>query len=532
MAITDTGPTSGIQGTIRGWGLFWLAIATLAALVFFREGIEALLVAWQLPEYSHGPLIPLLSLLLFLRQLKEEPVHLGGVTDRGPGIALLIFSILFALVGKFSEIDDVVAYALILWVGAVLLISFGWKQGRAFWPPVLHLVYMLPLPGVLYFKLSTFLQGVSSELGVWMLKLIDVPVFLEGNIIDLGVYKLHVAEACSGLRYLFPILSFSYIFAVLYRGPTWHKAVLLISAAPITVVMNSVRIAIAGWIVNNWGLSHVEGFQHFFEGWVIFIACVLILFALAWVLLFFRRDRTGLADALDLETSGLMTQAARVRHVEPSKAMIFMAILLTFGAMAWEVSPEREHVVVEREGFAMFPRRLGDWTAGAPERLTPDIAKALGANDYYSAKYFSEGNAPPVDLFIAWYDDQTKGGTHSPEICLPGAGWEIARLERVNIAPEAGLSEPFNLNRAVIQKGETRMIGYYWFEQHGRHVAWDFEAKFLLLWDGFTIRRTDGALVRLTTLIRPNETDAQAEARMRDLFLRTIKVLPEFIPGQ
>ena len=86
------------------------------------------------------------------------------------------------------------------------------------WPPVLHLVYMLPLPGVLYYGLSTYLQGVSSELGVFFLQMLNVPVFLEGNIIDLGVYKLHVAEACSGLRYLFPILSFSYIFAVLYQG--------------------------------------------------------------------------------------------------------------------------------------------------------------------------------------------------------------------------------------------------------------------------------------------------------------------------
>ena len=113
---------------------------------------------------------------------------------------------------------------------AILLISFGWSQGKRFWPPVLHLVYMLPLPGVLYFKMSTFLQAISSELGVWFLQLMSVPVFLEGNIIDLGVYKLHVAEACSGLRYLFPILSFSYIFAVLYKGPMWHKAVLLLAA--------------------------------------------------------------------------------------------------------------------------------------------------------------------------------------------------------------------------------------------------------------------------------------------------------------
>ena len=196
-------------------GVFWFVAATIAALIFFQEGINALLVAWQLPEYSHGPLIPVLSLLLFLRQLKEVPIRLGEPVRRWPGVALLIFAMLFAALGKLSGIDDVVAYALILWVGAILLISWGWEQGKHFWPPVLHLVYMLPLPGVLYYKISTVLQMWSSELGVWLLQLMSVPVFLEGNIIDLGVYKLHVAEACSGLRYLFPIMSFSYIFAVL-----------------------------------------------------------------------------------------------------------------------------------------------------------------------------------------------------------------------------------------------------------------------------------------------------------------------------
>lgn len=206
-------------------GLLWLIASTVAAVIFFQEGISALLVAWQVPEYSHGPLIPVLSALLFLRQLKTVPISHAPVVDRWPGVALLVFAIVFGGLGKLSGIDDVVAYALILWVGAILLISFGWRDGWQFWPPVLHLVYMLPLPGVLYYKLSTYLQAVSSELGVWLLQLINVPVFLEGNIIDLGVYKLHVAEACSGLRYLFPILSFSYIFAVLYKGPMSHKAV-------------------------------------------------------------------------------------------------------------------------------------------------------------------------------------------------------------------------------------------------------------------------------------------------------------------
>jgi exosortase D (VPLPA-CTERM-specific) len=402
---------------------------------------------------------------------------------------------------------------------------------------LLHLVYMLPLPGVLYFKMSTFLQAISSELGVWFLQLMSVPVFLEGNIIDLGVYKLHVAEACSGLRYLFPILSFSYIFAVLYKGPMWHKAVLLISAAPITVLMNSIRIAIAGWIVDRWGLEHVEGFSHFFEGWVIFMACVGLLFLLAWLMLRFNPRKMSLTEALDLDTTDLGKQMARIRLVESSRGMILGAVLMVGAAGAWYVRPAPQISVPVRESFATFPTRMGDWQqAGARQILEPNVAKTLGADDYHQVTFVNPLEKNPVnsrvEFFSAWYDDQTKGGTHSPEICLPGAGWEIAWLERVDIAPEIGLTEPFNLNRAVIQKGEYRMVAYYWFEQHGRHIAWDFAAKFWLLWDGFTIGRTDGALVRLITPINQGETEKQAEERLKTMLVETLDVMPRFIPGQ
>src|SRR6056297_2832975 len=305
----------GISGTagrasigVNAWGVFWLLVASIGAGVFFIEGLDALLGAWRLPEYSHGPLIPVLSTLLFLRQLKEVPVDPGPKRDRWVGVTVILGAVAFGTLGKLANIDDIVAYATILWVGGILLVSFGWETGKYFWPPVLHLVYMLPLPDTLYYKMTTHLQLVSSELGVWFLKILSIPVFLEGNIIDLGVTKLHVAEACSGLRYLFPILSFSYIFAVLYKGPMWHKAVLLISAAPITVFMNSVRIAVAGIIVQRYGTDWLDGFTHFFEGWVIFASCVAILFGLAWLLLFLHPKKLGLTEALDLETEGLGTQ--------------------------------------------------------------------------------------------------------------------------------------------------------------------------------------------------------------------------------
>jgi exosortase D (VPLPA-CTERM-specific) len=518
-------------GSFSAWGMIWLVIATVAAGFFFIDGLDALLEAWSLPEYSHGPLIPILSGLLFLRQLKEYPPKPGPKRDRWVGVIAILAAFAIGTVGKLSNITDIVAYALILWIGGILLVNFGWRTGKHFWPPVLHLVYMLPLPGVLYFKLNTWLQLVSSELGVFFLQLANVPVFLEGNIIDFGVVRLHVAEACSGLRYLFPILSFSYIFAVLYRGPMWHKAVLLISAAPITVLMNSVRIAVAGIIAQRYGSDWLEGFTHFFEGWVIFICCITLLFLLAWVLLFFQPRKMALSEALDLETDGLAGQTARIFLVQPSAAIMAVAAIGITALFGFHALPNQNSELVARENFEFFPRAIGDWEQiGEPQRLEDSVAEVLAADDYRSIVLARTANEPQVGLFMAWYADQSQGGVHSPEICLPGAGWEIAWLERTDIASAMGYDRSFNINRAIIQKGEVRMMVYYWFQQGERRVAWDFAAKFFLMLDGVTTGSTDGALIRLTTIINNGETEADAEARLTDVLQALRAPLPRFIP--
>jgi exosortase D (VPLPA-CTERM-specific) len=511
--------------------MFWFLIATVAALIFFSDGINALLVAWQLPEYSHGPLIPVLSGLLFLRQLKEYPIDTTSDRNRWPGVVLIVFSLLLGLLGILANINDIVAYALILWIGGILLVSWGWDTGKHFWPGVVHLVYMLPLPDVIYYKVSTSLQFISSELGVWFLRLLDVPVFLDGNIIDLGVIKLHVAEACSGLRYMFPIMSFSYIFAVLYRGPVWHKATLLLAAVPIAIVMNSIRIAVAGIIVQQYGDAWLEGFSHFFEGWVIFLACIIILFLLAWVMLQLQPERMSLTEALDLDTDGLLPQAMRIQYLQPSRAMITAALISLIAIAGLQAIPERGAQKPERDSFALFPREINGWRqAGPREFLKPGVEQTLAADDYHSVAFIKDGESTHVGLFMAWYDDQSKGGVHSPEVCLPGSGWEIAWLERSDITALMGTETPFNINRAIIQKGETKMMVFYWFQQKERRIAWDFAAKFWLMVDGVRTGRTDGALVRLTTLMGPHEAEAEAEARLMDVLKGIQEPLPRFIP--
>jgi exosortase D (VPLPA-CTERM-specific) len=530
MTATDAVATR-LEAPAAGLGgLVWLAAATAAAGLFFQEGILALTQAWQTAEYSHGPLIPVLSGYLFLRQLRGVPPEPGPVADRGPGLLVLVGALLLGLLGKLAGIADVVAYALIVWVGGIVLVSFGWRRGLQFWPPVLHLAFMLPLPATLYYKMSTTLQMISSEIGVLAVQAAGVRAHLDGNVITLGPHKLHVAEACSGLRYLFPILSFSYIFAVLFRGPMWHKAVLLLSAAPIAVLMNSFRIGVVGVMVEHFGIEHAEGFSHFMEGWVVFIACVALLFGLARLLLALQPRPVGLVEALDLDTTAIAPQLARLRLVRPSGALIAATCLFAGATAVWAAAPPRATPQIVRESLLFFPVELEDWRAIRSEVLPPEIRDVLAADDYRSIAYGRAGEAAGVDLFIAWYADQTRGGIHSPEICLPSSGWEIEAIDRVDVGEALGLAEAWPINRAVVQRGLDRVMTYYWFEQYGGRMAWDFAAKVALIWSGLEHGRTDGALVRATTPILPGESDAEAEARLRRLLVPAIGALPRFVP--
>jgi exosortase D (VPLPA-CTERM-specific) len=509
-------------------GIFWLIVSIVGAALYFQTGLVSLVEGWGTPEYSYGPLVPVLSAYMFLRQLRDMPTVTAG-TDRGPGLVVLGAALLLGAAGRVVQISDFAAYAIILWVAGTVLVCFGWRVGKQFWPGVLHLVFMLPLPGVLYYGLSTYLQGVSSELGVYFLQLLQVPVFLDGNIIDLGIYKLQVAEACSGLRYLFPILSFSYFFSTLYNGPFWHKLVLLIAAGPITVLMNSVRIAIAGVVVNEYGTAFVEGLSHFLEGWVIFVVCILLLFLLTWILLSLRREKQSLVEALDLDMTGLWQQATRIRLLVPSRELIAAALFVSAAAIVWQVVPPRPIVVAEREPFALFPSQVGDWTAGLTQRLDAETTRVLAADDYLATRLTMTGAAAPVDLFMAYYKDQLNGGTHAPTDCLPAAGWEIASLAEAEVTP-AGAGG-FTLNRAVIRKGLQQMLVYYWYEQQGERTASSYHAKLLLTWSKLRDGRSDGALVRLMTPIGVGENIALAEGRLNAALSSVVSPLPRFVPG-
>jgi exosortase D (VPLPA-CTERM-specific) len=452
------------------------------------------------------------------------------VTDRWPGVLVIALALSVAVLGNLTRIPDIVTYAIIIWVGGIVLTVFGWKRGIRHQLPVLHLIFMLPLPQFLYWQLTVFLQQVSSVIGVWFVSLAGVSVYLEGNVIDLGVYKLQVAEACSGLRYLFPILSFSYLFAILYRGPLWHKAVLLLSAAPLTVLMNSFRIGVIGVMVDRYGISHAEGFLHFFEGWVIFISCIVILFLMAIAMQRLTPNPLSLAEVIDLDFEGFGGILSRVVTIRASIALAVGALLTAAVSLAWTLTGTIQGQVVDRDPFALYPRTIGEWR-GSTFALDPQVEVVLGATDYFNAAYSNPAEKNHVSQFVAFYESQTEGsGIHSPEVCLPVGGWEIFSLEPFEVSFPDTVYGTFNVNRAVIQKGVSKQLVYYWFEQRGQRMTNDFTAKMSVVYDSIAKGRTDGAMVRFITPIREDESDADADARLQRFMALSLEDLPRFVP--
>lgn len=528
IALARPGRSLGLRLDPIGFGLF-LGLM-LAAFPVFDIGFRSLAAAWSTAEYSHGPLIPIISLYLFLREMRRAPAHEAPVRDGWPGLVLIVLSLAVAVVGNLMRVPDIVTYAFIFWVSGVVLAIFGWKRGKLHQLPVFHLIFMLPLPQILYWKLTIFLQWVSSVLGVWFVSLAGVAVYLEGNVIDLGVYKLQVAEACSGLRYLFPILSFSYLFSILYRGPIWHKVVLLVSAAPLTVLMNSFRIGVIGILVDRYGIEQAEGFLHFFEGWVVFLICVGILFLMAIGLQRLTANPKPLSEAIDLDFEGFAGIFARILA---TRASLFLALALAITAavsLAWKYAPSPEAMKPERETLSLYPGRIDGWQ-GTTMRLETDIEQVLAADDYVNAVYQSPAESNVVAFFVAYYDKQTEGqGIHSPEVCLPSGGWEVFNLQEVDLDMTQAGYGLFKANRAIIQKGLSRQLVYYWFEGRGTRVANDFTAKMSVLADSLTKGRTDGALVRYVTPIGTEESEADAEARLLQFMVVSLKALPRYVP--
>jgi exosortase D (VPLPA-CTERM-specific) len=533
-----------LESPISLYSLF--ALALIAAIVPFAPVLGSLYSIWNLkPEYSHGIIIPILSAVLIWQQraqLRRLPFSGSWL-----GLGLIAAGLVLRYVGELATLQTLQHYAFLLVIYGLVLALTGPVIFRRLWMPLLILVFAIPLPSFVDNALSLQLQLLSSQLGVWVIRAAGISVLLEGNIIDLGSYQLEVAEACSGLRYLFPLMTLAFIVAYVFRAPIWKRTVLFLSSIPITVLMNSLRIGIIGITVENWGQKMAEGALHELEGWVVFMFSIGALLLTAAGLTRLGRSRTKWSEAFnfhptaarpdretqaeggaDTVSTGPLAVSASPRTAAVPRSFVAAAVLVLAGAVTGVAMPAPHVGSPPRVGFDEFPTRIEDWV-GDRETLAPIYLDALRLDDYVLTSYHNSAGTP-VNFYAAYYKSQDSSrAIHSPHDCIPGGGWAIRKLERRPF-PAAGAAGAFPMNRAVIQLGPTRQVVYYWFQERGRHLTNEYVVRWYLFWDAVTRHRTDGALVRFVAPLPEGTSEPDVDARMMSLATRIVPTLGRYIP--
>lgn len=499
------------------------AIGVFLAIIAYAGGVAELITRWsKQEEYSHGFFIPLITLWLLWERREALRASMGSPSWLG--LLLLLLALGMLTLGELTAIFILVQYGFLLSLVGLVFCLGGLPLARVSVLPIAVLIFAVPLPYFVDSQLSWRLQLLSSQIGVGALRAVGTSVYLEGNVIDLGVYRLQVVEACSGLRYLYPLLGIGFLMAYMYKAPLWQRAVLFISTVPVTVLMNSLRIAAVGVLVDRWGIGMAEGFLHYFEGWIIFMACLVILLGEIWLFERFGRRRP-LLEVLSVpvvQGGGGVPPPGLSRH--PLTAAL--AVLLAAG-VAVQLIGHREEVRPERTQLTAFPLALEGWQANVG-RLDTQIEVGLGVDDYLLADYRRGANAV-VNFYVAYYGSQRKGvSPHSPQVCIPGGGWLITSLDRVALDMEE--TGRFEVNRVIISRGGQRQLVYYWFEQRGRRIANEYWMKWYLLVDALLRNRSDGALVRVTTPIGSLEAAKDADKRLAEFARLAVPRLAPHVP--
>lgn len=521
--------TAGMAAQIRK-DFPWYILGLCALWLMYSSG---LLNTWtQSEDYGHGAMVvAVLGYVLYRRRAALLPIRPGSFWSVVP-TALLACGLVVA--GETSGIAFLGNYGLWLFGVAVILAFGGWHLLRHLIVPLLIIVLLFPLPQPLGPMLTAELQLVSSRLGVWVIRALGGSVYLEGNVLDMGSTKLLVAEACAGLRYLFPLLSLGAIIGYIMNAALWVRLGVFLMAAPITIFMNSFRIGVTGLLVDGGGSAHTEGFLHFFEGWVVFVLATLLLMAVAWLLVRLQRGQHSLSDALHAGLAGPDAGEASGLGASPESPdagrrgpLVASALLMTIASLVTGAIVLREPGVVERKRLDEIPSALGDWTARR-DRLPAIVEQVAGASEYFFADFISP-SAEAVNVYVSYYETQKQGQIpHSPKVCLPGGGWKIERIDPVNVSGPNG--QVISVNRMVTSMGPQRMLAYYWLKQGASTYRKEGLARLDLIRFSLLENRTDGALIRLVTDVKAGDGADAADRRLSAMALELNRVITTYVP--
>ena len=256
-----------------------VALVLGALVLVYWSVLRGLVSAWSTDDnYSHGFFI--VPLALYFAWERRHAIAAAPVRPSMVGLIVVAGSLFLLVAGLLGAELFLSRLSILGTIAGAILFLFGWPMLRLLFFPLAFMLLMIPLPAIIFNKIAFPLQLLASHVGEYTISSLDIPILREGNVLILANATLEVAEACSGIRSLVSLFTLGLVFGYFVDRRFWVRAVIALSAVPVAILANGLRVASAGVAAYNFGSAGVEGLFHEFSGWVVFVLAFLMMFAL------------------------------------------------------------------------------------------------------------------------------------------------------------------------------------------------------------------------------------------------------------
>jgi EpsI family protein len=472
----------------------WLKAGLLAAAFFIVYSDTMLLFVrtWLgRDDYSHGFLVPFISLYFVwhkrvsLRSVPVRPSVPGGLLVTIAGALMLIM-------GTVSGTAVIQQTSILAIIPGLVLMLLGLNFLKALALPLSYLILMVPILDLLIDRIHWPFQLFSATVAAELLRAVNIPVLRNANYLELPNITLEVANACSGVRYLLSIMAIVIPLAILTLRTWRRRALLVLSAVVVGILANPVRITFAGMWTYYSG-KDVHGPFHIFQGLFVSGVGFVFLFLLAWIL-----RRSSPSDVAGEKAHSISLQDKRVGSDFVSKRFnrawfTAMTLLVIVGCFIYFYNPSP---VLLRSPLNNLPLLIGHWK-GEDTGYDSEVLPVSGA-DSEMIRTYTNSSGRKVKLQVAYFDSQQqdKKFIRDKFNMLDDTG-------RISIRTSS--KKGIYVNSAILSDGNRRAVVYYWYDLGGRTIADKYYAKVVTAYNGFVHRRTNGAIIIVSSDLAASE---------------------------